>query len=32
MYDLYVPLVKDMKMEVDYEEAKDILLEALSPG
>lgn len=31
MYDLYVPLVKDMKMEVDYEEAKDILLEALSP-
>nr|WP_295972567.1 oligoendopeptidase F [uncultured Bacillus sp.] len=31
MYDLYTPLVKDVKMEISYEEAKDIILEALKP-
>lgn len=31
MYDLYAPLVKDVKMEVTYEEAKDYLLKGLAP-
>lgn len=31
MYDLYTPLVKDTKMEVTYEEAKDYLLKGLEP-
>ncbi|MCZ0755956.1 oligoendopeptidase F [Anoxybacillus sp. J5B_2022] len=31
MYDLYAPLVKNVKMEVTYEEAKDYLLKGLAP-
>ncbi|WP_044732053.1 oligoendopeptidase F [Geobacillus kaustophilus] len=31
MYDLYTPLVKDVKMEVTYEEAKQYMLEGLAP-
>ncbi|MBM7702553.1 oligoendopeptidase F [Metabacillus iocasae] len=31
MYDLYTPLVKDAKMEVPYEEAKEYLLKGLQP-
>ena len=31
MYDLYTPLVKDVKMEVSYEEAKDMILKGLNP-
>ncbi|MBU8751937.1 oligoendopeptidase F [Priestia megaterium] len=31
MYDLYTPLVKDVKMEVTYEEAKDYILKGLKP-
>ncbi|MCA1031078.1 oligoendopeptidase F [Bacillus timonensis] len=31
MYDLYTPLVKDVKMEVKYEEAKNYLMEGLAP-
>lgn len=31
MYDLYTPLVKDVKMEVTFEEAKDIVLKGLAP-
>ncbi|WP_027408916.1 oligoendopeptidase F [Anoxybacillus tepidamans] len=31
MYDLYTPLVKDVKMEVTYEEAKQYLLKGLAP-
>jgi oligoendopeptidase F len=31
MYDLYTPLVKDIKMEVSYEEAKDYVLKGLTP-
>ncbi len=31
MYDLYTPLVKEVKMEVKYDEAKDIVIEALAP-
>lgn len=31
MYDLYTPLVKDVKMEIGYEEAKEIILNGLSP-
>ncbi|MFS0865570.1 oligoendopeptidase F [Fredinandcohnia sp. 179-A 10B2 NHS] len=31
MYDLYTPLVKDVKMEVSYDEAKDYILKGLSP-
>ncbi|WP_442599190.1 oligoendopeptidase F [Neobacillus sp. D3-1R] len=31
MYDLYTPLVKDVKMEVTYEEAKDLILKGLAP-
>ncbi|RSK26489.1 oligoendopeptidase F [Bacillus sp. HMF5848] len=30
MYDLYTPLVKDVKMEIPYGEAKDILLKGLA--
>ncbi|MFX3624128.1 MAG: oligoendopeptidase F [Ectobacillus sp.] len=30
MYDLYTPLIKEAKMEVPYEEAQNILLEALA--
>ncbi|KEF38354.1 oligopeptidase F [Schinkia azotoformans MEV2011] len=31
MYDLYTPLVKDVKMEIPYNEAKDIVLKGLAP-
>ncbi|KMY45330.1 oligopeptidase PepB [Bacillus sp. FJAT-27916] len=31
MYDLYTPLVKDVKMEIPYEEAKDYVLKGLAP-
>ena len=31
MYDLYTPLVKESKMEVPYEEAKDIMLKSFAP-
>jgi oligoendopeptidase F len=31
MYDLYTPLVKDVKMEIDYQEAKEIILKGLTP-
>lgn len=31
MYDLYVPLVKDVDMRVSYEEAKEIVLKGLAP-
>jgi oligoendopeptidase F len=31
MYDLYTPLVKDVKMEVSYAEAKDYILKGLAP-
>ncbi|MFS0752170.1 oligoendopeptidase F [Oceanobacillus sp. 1P07AA] len=31
MYDLYTPLVKDVKMKVTYEEAKDYVLKGLKP-
>ncbi|MCJ7840359.1 oligoendopeptidase F [Lederbergia sp. NSJ-179] len=31
MYDLYTPLVKEVKMEVKYEEAKEIVMKALAP-
>ncbi|MBU8877474.1 oligoendopeptidase F [Bacillus sp. FJAT-29790] len=31
MYDLYTPLVKEVKMEVKYEEAKDLILKGLTP-
>lgn len=31
MYDLYTPLVKDVKMEVTYEEAKQYVLDGLAP-
>ncbi|MGM7680873.1 oligoendopeptidase F [Cytobacillus sp. Hm23] len=31
MYDLYTPLVKDVKMEVTYKEAKDYLMKGLTP-
>jgi oligoendopeptidase F len=31
MYDLYTPLVKDVKMEVSYNEAKDLILKGLTP-
>ncbi|MGM9987291.1 MAG: oligoendopeptidase F [Bacillaceae bacterium] len=31
MYDLYTPLVKDVKMEVTYDEAKEYLLKGLKP-
>jgi oligoendopeptidase F len=31
MYDLYTPLIKDVKMEVPYHEAKDLILNGLEP-
>ncbi|MBM7554021.1 oligoendopeptidase F [Thalassobacillus pellis] len=31
MYDLYTPLVKDVDMDVSYEEAKGLVLEGLEP-
>ncbi|PLR78816.1 oligoendopeptidase F [Bacillus sp. V3-13] len=31
MYDLYTPLVKDVKMEISYEEAKELILKGLAP-
>ena len=31
MYDLYVPLVKDVDMKVTYEEAQDYVLKSLTP-
>lgn len=31
MYDLYTPLVKDVKMDIKYTEAKDIILKGLAP-
>lgn len=31
MYDLYTPLVKDVKMPVTYEEAKKYVMEGLKP-
>lgn len=31
MYDLYTPLVKDVKMEVTYEEAQDLVLKGVAP-
>jgi oligoendopeptidase F len=31
MYDLYTPLLKDVKMEVPYAEAKDLILKGLEP-
>lgn len=31
MYDLFTPLVKDVKMVVTYEEAKDMILKGLAP-
>ncbi|WP_147533249.1 oligoendopeptidase F [Bacillus marasmi] len=31
MYDLFVPLVKNVKMEIPYNEAKDIILKGLAP-
>lgn len=31
MYDLYTPIVQDVKMDIPFEKAKDIVLKALSP-
>jgi oligoendopeptidase F len=31
MYDLYTPLVKEVKMEISYDEAKDMILDGLTP-
>lgn len=31
MYDLYTPLVKDVKMEIPYEDAKNYVLKGLAP-
>jgi oligoendopeptidase F len=31
MYDLYTPLVKDVKMEIGYDEAKELVLKGLAP-
>ncbi|MFC4320635.1 oligoendopeptidase F [Litchfieldia salsa] len=31
MYDLYTPLIKDVKMEIPYSEARDYLLNGLKP-
>lgn len=31
MYDLYTPLVKDVKMEFTFDEAKDLVFKALAP-
>lgn len=31
MYDLYLPMARDFKMEIKFEEAKEIILKALEP-
>ncbi|OIJ18502.1 oligoendopeptidase F [Anaerobacillus alkalidiazotrophicus] len=31
MYDLYTPIIKDVKMEVTYEEAKDLVIKGVEP-
>ncbi|RHW43228.1 oligoendopeptidase F [Neobacillus notoginsengisoli] len=31
MYDLYAPLVKDVKMEIEYDEARELVLKGLAP-
>ena len=31
MYDLYVPMAEDFKMEISYEEAQEIIIKALEP-
>ncbi|HLU21130.1 MAG TPA: oligoendopeptidase F [Bacillaceae bacterium] len=31
MYDLYTPLVKDVKMEISYDEAKELVIAGLQP-
>ncbi|WP_085992711.1 oligoendopeptidase F [Oceanobacillus senegalensis] len=31
MYDIYTPLVKDVEMEINYEQAKDYVLKGLAP-
>ncbi len=31
MYDIFTPLVKEVKMEVSYEEAKELILKGLAP-
>lgn len=31
MYDLYTPLVKDVKMAITYDEAKKLMIEGLAP-
>lgn len=31
MYDLYTPLIKDVKMEISYQEAKDLVKKGLAP-
>ncbi|GAE37059.1 oligoendopeptidase F [Halalkalibacter akibai] len=31
MYDLYTPLVKDVKMEIPYEKAKDLVIKGVAP-
>ncbi|MBS4198685.1 oligoendopeptidase F [Bacillus sp. FJAT-49732] len=31
MYDLYTPLVKDVKMDIPYEEAKNLVVDGLAP-
>jgi oligoendopeptidase F len=31
IYDLYTPLVRDVKMEIPYEEAKELILKGLAP-
>ena len=31
MYDIYTPLVPEFKMEVDYDKAKSMILQALDP-
>lgn len=31
MYDLYAPLVKDVKMEIEYDEARELVLKGLEP-
>ncbi|MFC0557661.1 oligoendopeptidase F [Halalkalibacter alkalisediminis] len=31
MYDLYTPLVKDVKMEIPYDQAKDLVIKGVAP-
>lgn len=31
MYDLYTPIVKDVKMEIPYEQAKDLVIKGVEP-